>query len=64
MMPAPHTPGWSLMILPPTRFSRDKLARVKVVDGAIVQAFAVEGAPATPGRRLHWAEGVGGWESI
>lgn len=70
MMPAPTSPvgrqpEWFLMILPPNRVSLDRLAKVKVRDGVITHAFAVEREPSRPfrpTRRLHWAEGVGSWE--
>lgn len=72
MMPAPTSigpgarhPDWHLMVLPPNRVSLDRIAKVKVRDGAITHAYAIEREPSRPFapiRRLHWAEGVGSWE--
>lgn len=65
MMPAPTLLGWALMILPPNGVSADRIAKVKLEHGRIVQAFAIEREPwrpFAPKRRLHWVAGIGSWE--
>lgn len=67
MIPAPNGGGWFLIPLPPTRFAPAKLAKVRVVDGEIVQAQARErwpNAPELPARRMHWVTGLGSWVEV
>jgi len=64
MIPAIGTDGWAFMRLRPTRYTPEALAKVKVEDGRIVQAFTREFSIFTHHeyrRRLHWVAGSGSW---
>ena len=64
MIPVIGSDGWFLIPLRSTKFSPAKLARVKIVDGFIVNAFAREQISEVRRRRLHWAAEIGSWAEV